>query len=150
MELKICKTFNDNMEQRVEVVKAIKEEMVTIRQLQEKQGNILVALESSIQEFKEPREDETSGEDQPALDSMTINLDPSPRCTILQLLCPRQTVLHSPVLWAEMRDRAIPNEMITCTRTGSNIYARLHCQDVGPLQNNDRGAPNSPQYCTQE
>ena len=31
MELKICKTFNDNMEQHVEVVKAIKEEMVVVR-----------------------------------------------------------------------------------------------------------------------
>ena len=40
MELKICKTFNDTMEQDVEVVKAIKEEMVVVRQLQEKQGNI--------------------------------------------------------------------------------------------------------------
>ena len=38
MELKICKTFNDTMEQHVEVVKAIKEEMVAIWQLQEKQG----------------------------------------------------------------------------------------------------------------
>ena len=28
MELKICKTFNDTMEQHVEAVKAIKEEMV--------------------------------------------------------------------------------------------------------------------------
>ena len=36
MELKICKTFNDTMEQHVEVVKAIKEEMVAVRQLQEK------------------------------------------------------------------------------------------------------------------
>ena len=36
MELKIRKTFNDTMEQHVEVVKAIKEEMVAVRQLQEK------------------------------------------------------------------------------------------------------------------
>ena len=31
MELKIYKTFNDTMEQHVEVVKAIKEEMVAVR-----------------------------------------------------------------------------------------------------------------------
>ena len=84
MELKICKTFNDTMEQHLEVVKAIKEEMVAVRQLQEKQGNILVALESSVQELKEPVEDETGGEDQPTLDPMTINLDPSPGSTIPQ------------------------------------------------------------------
>ena len=69
MELKIRKTLNDTMEQHVEALKAIEEEMVTVRQLREKQGNILVALESSIQELKEPMEDETGGEDQPALDS---------------------------------------------------------------------------------
>ena len=48
MELKICKTFNDTMEQHVEVVKAIEEEIVVVRQLQENQGNILVVLESSV------------------------------------------------------------------------------------------------------
>ena len=42
-----------------------------------------MALESSVQELKEPVEDETS-EDQPALDPMTINLDPSPGSTIPQ------------------------------------------------------------------
>ena len=31
MGLKICKTFNETMEQHVEVVKAIKEEMVVVR-----------------------------------------------------------------------------------------------------------------------
>ena len=36
MELKICKTLNDTMEQHVEVVAVIKEEMVAVRQLQEK------------------------------------------------------------------------------------------------------------------
>ena len=98
MELKICKTFNDTMEQHVEVVKAIKEEMVAVRQLQEKQGNILVALESSVQELKEPVEDETGGEDQPALDPMTINLDPSLGGTI-----PQSTA--TPILppWSSMK-----------------------------------------------
>ena len=43
-----------------------------------------MALKSSIQELKEPVEDETGGEDQLALDSMTINLDPFPGSTIPQ------------------------------------------------------------------
>ena len=40
------------------------------------------------------------------------------------------------------------NEMVTASHAGSHKYTWLHCQDVGPLQYNDRGAPNSPQYCT--
>ena len=36
MELKIHKAFNDTMEQHLEVVKAINEEIVVIRQLREK------------------------------------------------------------------------------------------------------------------
>ena len=43
-----------------------------------------MALEPSIQELKEPVEDEIGGEDQSALDSMTINLDPSLDSTIPQ------------------------------------------------------------------
>ena len=56
--------------------------------MQEKQGNILVALESSVQEVKELVEDKTGGEDEPALDSMTINLDPSLGSTIPQSTTP--------------------------------------------------------------
>ena len=41
-----------------------------------------MALDSSIQELKEPVEDEAGGEDQLALDSKTIKLDPSPGSTI--------------------------------------------------------------------
>ena len=41
-----------------------------------------MVLESSVQELKEPVEDEIGGEDQPVLDSMMINLDPSPGSTI--------------------------------------------------------------------
>ena len=48
MELKIHKTLNATMEQHVEAVKAIKEEMVAVRQLQEKQGKFLVALEPVV------------------------------------------------------------------------------------------------------
>ena len=57
-----------------------------------------MALESSVQELKEPVEDETGGEDQPALDSMTINLDPSPSNTI-----PQSTA--TPILppWSSMK-----------------------------------------------
>ena len=72
MELKIHKTFNDTMEQYVEVVKTIEEEMGAVRQLQEKQGNILVAFESSVQELKELIEDKIGGEDQLVLVSSLI------------------------------------------------------------------------------
>ena len=57
-----------------------------------------MVLESSVQELKEPVEDEIGGEDQPALDSMTINLDPSPSSTI-----PQSTA--TPILppWSSMK-----------------------------------------------
>ena len=61
MELKICKTLYDTIELQMQAVKATKEEMVAARQLQEKYGNIFVALESSVQELKETLEDEASG-----------------------------------------------------------------------------------------
>ena len=57
-----------------------------------------MALESSVQELKEPVEDETGGEDQPALDSMTINLDPSPGSTTPQSTA---TPILSP--WSSMK-----------------------------------------------
>ena len=41
-----------------------------------------MALEPSVQELKESMEDEIGGEDQPALDLKTINLDPSRGSTI--------------------------------------------------------------------
>ena len=40
-------------------------------------------LEFSVQELKELVEDETGGEDQPVLDSKTINLDLSSSSTLL-------------------------------------------------------------------
>ena len=57
-----------------------------------------MALESSVQELKELVEDETGGEDQPALDSMMINLDPSPSSTIPQSIA-------TPILppWSSMK-----------------------------------------------
>ena len=58
----------------------------------------MVALESNVQELKEPVEDEIGGEDQPALGSMTINLDPSLGSTI-----PQSTA--TPILppWSSMK-----------------------------------------------
>ena len=58
----------------------------------------MVALESSVQELKEPVEDETGGEGQPMLDSIMINLDPSPGSTI-----PQSTA--TPILppWSSMK-----------------------------------------------
>ena len=50
MELKICKTFNDTMEQHVEVVKAIKEEMVAVRQLLEARFRHWGSLSAVIQQ----------------------------------------------------------------------------------------------------
>ena len=49
-----------------------------------------MALESSVQELKEPEEDDTGGDDQPVLDLKTINLDPSPSSTI-----PKSTATHT-------------------------------------------------------
>ena len=76
LEFKIQETINDTMEQYVKAVKMIKEEMVVVGQLQEKKGNILVALEPSVQELKEQVEDKIGGEDQPMLNLKMINLDP--------------------------------------------------------------------------
>ena len=83
MELRIQKTLNETMEKHIQAVQAVREEMAVIRQMQEKQRDIMVELEASVQELNAPEEDGAGGEDQPGLDSNLIDLEGSLRSPIL-------------------------------------------------------------------
>ena len=61
---------------------------------------------------------------------------------LFSVLCPCQTMRHHPILWAEKKTKTsiakVKDYIITMELTE---YPWLHCQGVGPLHNNIRGAP---------